>query len=44
MNKMFRYCRKLSSIPDFSNWTINKDIEIDNMFEGYIILENLPKF
>ena len=44
MKKMFRNCRKLYDIPDLSNWEINDDTIYQDMFEGDILLENLPKF
>ena len=43
MNKMFRNCRNLSDLPEL-DWEINNDTETKQMFEGDLLLENLPTF
>jgi len=42
MNNMLKNCRKLLHVP--SNWEINKNAIITNMFEGDISLDNQHKY
>ena len=44
MRKLFYGCKSLESLPDLSNWNLNKDVKIDNMFDelNYEKIENIP--
>ena len=42
MNKMFKDCSSLISLPDISKWNLKKGIKMNQIFEGCKSLVNVP--